>query len=205
MPTSGPKRVGEPKNGVPCDDGRFAAGIRSDTLTGVERSLLASVREESGLTQTDLAERSRTSRPTLSAYEHGRISPTLETFERILAAAGFRLGAIPLLRWQEVDVGRGRVCAVPDRLPDLPVEEAMRTVDLPLHLDWSRSRRVVDLADRHDRARTYEIVLREGRPSDIASIVDGALLVDLWDEIVLPTRLRAAWQPLIERATRSRA
>ena len=34
---------------------------------------------------------SGTSRTTLSAYEHGRKSPTLETAGRILDAAGFRL------------------------------------------------------------------------------------------------------------------
>jgi hypothetical protein len=71
---------------------------------------------------------------------------------------------------------------------------------MPLHLEWSRARRVVDLADRRQRARVYEVVLREGRPIDIESIIDGALLVDLWDELVVPKRLRSAWQPLIDAA-----
>ena len=44
----------------------------------------------------------------------------------------------------------------------------------------------MNLANRRERARTYETVLREGRPADIIDIVDGALLVDLWDELVLP-------------------
>ncbi len=39
----------------------------------------------------------------------------------------------------------------------------------------------------------YEIVLREGVPSDILTYVDGALLVDLWDELVLPREVRTAW------------
>jgi hypothetical protein len=30
--------------------------------------------------------------------------------------------------------------------------------------------------------------------------VDGVLLVDLWDELVLPTYVRAAWAPLIQDA-----
>jgi hypothetical protein len=30
--------------------------------------------------------------------------------------------------------------------------------------------------------------------------VDGALLVDLWPELVLPRDLRAAWSPLINQA-----
>lgn len=69
---------------------------------------------------------------------------------------------------------------------------------MPLHLDWSRRGRSVDLADRNQRARAYELVLREGRALDIESIVDGALLVDLWDDLVLPRRLRTVWQPPID-------
>jgi len=103
--------------------------------------------------------------------------------------------------WYDVDLGRGRIAPVPDRLPDLPTRQALRVVDVPLHLDWSPPGRSADLADRQQRARVYEVVLREGRPADIESIVDGALLVDLWDEIVLPGRLRMAWQPVID-ATR---
>jgi hypothetical protein len=105
-----------------------------------------------------------------------------------------------VLRWQDVEVGGGRAAAVPDRLPDLPAREAVRRLEMPLHLDWSRPGRAVDLSDRRQRARAYEAVLREGRPEDIESIVDGALLVDIWDDLVLPRRLRTAWQPLIFEA-----
>lgn len=164
----------------------------------VSSSLLSTVREAAGLSKADLAEHAGTSRPTLSAYEHGRVSPTLDTFERILAAAGYRLVASPVLEWHEVDLGHGRTAAVSDHLPDLPVDQALRRMELPLHLEWSRPQRTVDLADRRQRARAYEVTLREGRPSDIESIVDGALLVDQWDELVLPRRLRAAWQPVID-------
>ena len=165
------------------------------------KSLLASIRERTGLSQAELAGRAGTSRPTLSAYEHGRISPTLDTFERILAAAGYRLRAVPVIVWREVEVGRGRIAAIPDRLPDLTATEALRQLVLPLHLAWSGPQRTVDLSDRQQRALAYEVVLREGRPVDVESIVDGALLVDLWDALVLPRRLRAAWQPLIDDVT----
>jgi hypothetical protein len=40
--------------------------------------------------------------------------------------------------------------------------------------------------------------LQEGRPADILAYVDGALLVDLWDDLVLPRAVRAAWSPVIE-------
>lgn len=160
--------------------------------------LLSRAREAAGLSKAELAARAGTSRPTLSAYEHGRVSPSLDTAERILAAAGYRLITTPTLHWHDVDLGRGRTASVPDHLPDLPAREAVRELDVPLHLDWSRPGRSADLADRQQRARVYEVVLREGRPADIESIVDGALLVDQWDEIVLPRRLRTAWQPVID-------
>jgi transcriptional regulator with XRE-family HTH domain len=35
------------------------------------------------------------SRPTLSAYEHGRKSPTVATFARLLSGAGWELAAQP--------------------------------------------------------------------------------------------------------------
>jgi hypothetical protein len=52
--------------------------------------------------------------------------------------------------------------------------------------------RVFDLRSRGDRARVYEIVLQEGRPADILAYVDGALLADLWDDLVFPRAVRSA-------------
>jgi hypothetical protein len=42
-------------------------------------------------------------------------------------------------------------------------------------------------------------VLREGTKNDLLTYVDGALLVDLWDDLILPASLRTAWEPLIAR------
>lgn len=165
---------------------------------GMSSTLISRAREAAGLSKADLAERAGTSRPTLSAYEHGRVSPMLDTVERVLEAAGYRLAITPLLHWHEVAVGRSRTVFVPDHLPELPTQEAVRVMDLPLHLKWSGQGRSVNLADRRQRALIYEVVLREGRPVDIESIIDGALLVDLWDELVLPRRLRVAWEPLVD-------
>lgn len=114
-----------------------------------------------------------------------------------MGVTGHRLTAVPVLSCEEVEVRGGRAVVVPDRLPELPVQEAVRTFTMPVHLDWSRSDRTVDLADHGQRARAYEIVLREGTPADIEGMVDGALLVDLWSELVLPKRIRTAWRPLI--------
>jgi integrase len=86
---------------------------------------------------------------------------------------------------------------VPERLPRLPVANALATVELPLHLDWSSPDRTVDLGDRRQHARCYEVVLREGTPTDIDTYVDGALLVDVWDDLVLPADIRRAWRDVI--------
>jgi transcriptional regulator with XRE-family HTH domain len=159
--------------------------------------LLEQVRASSGLTQEELARRAGTSRPTLSAYEHGRKSPTVATFARLLSGAGWELAAQPHVSFTQQPSPRGRPTWVPDRLPRLDVAHALAEVELPLHLNWSTPGRVFDLRSRADRARVYEIVLQEGRPADILAYVDGALLVDLWDDLVLPRAVRSAWVPLI--------
>jgi transcriptional regulator with XRE-family HTH domain len=167
----------------------------------MKSSLLSAARAEAGMSVTELARRAGTSRPTVSAYEHGHVSPTLDTLERLLAATGNQLTVTPITHWTQVAVGRGRIAFVPDRLPDLAVTQALRTTTLPIHLDWSSPSRKVRLADRRQRLQAYEVVLREGRPVDIESIVDGSLLVDGWRDMFLPVALRGAWQPLVDRIT----
>ena len=163
---------------------------------------LAAVRRAAGMSQAQWAQAAGTSRPTLSAYEHGRKSPTLQTVERLLAAAGFELQARPRSQWTAVGVGRGRVAWVPSALPRLDPAAALREVVLPLELDWSDPGRRYDLADRSQRARVYEIVLREGDPTHIAALVDGVRLVDLWLDLVLPPEVRRAWAGLVDPITR---
>lgn len=163
----------------------------------VAANVLVQAREAAGLSQAQLAERSGTSRPTLSAYENGHKSPTLRTAGRILAAAGFELSITPHAAFRRVTDDRGRPIWVPTGLARLSHERALATVELPLHLNWSERGRRFDLRDRRQRARVYEIVLREGGPEDVRAYVDGALLVDLWDELVLPRAVRAAWDHVV--------
>jgi transcriptional regulator with XRE-family HTH domain len=160
-------------------------------------ALLEQVRHAAGLTQDDLAVRVGTSRTTLSAYEHGRKSPTLATVERIVAGAGFTLCVEPLVSFREMRTRRGRPFFVPDRLWRLPVAAALATVTLPLELNWSQPGARWSLADRRERARCYEVVLVEGRSVDLASFVDGALLVDVWGDLVLPAEIRQQWEPIV--------
>jgi transcriptional regulator with XRE-family HTH domain len=159
--------------------------------------LLEQARASAGLTQEELARRVGTSRPALSAYEHGRKSPTVATFARLLSGAGWELAALPHVSFTQLPSRSGRPVWAPDRLPRLEVARALARVELPLHLNWSQPGRVFDLRSRADRARVYEIVLQEGRPADILAYVDGALLVDLWDDLVLPRAVRSAWSPAV--------
>src|SRR5687767_5515311 len=55
-------------------------------------------RRRAGLSQQELAARAGTSQATLSAYENGRKQPTVETFDRLLAAAALRLVVEPAER-----------------------------------------------------------------------------------------------------------
>jgi transcriptional regulator with XRE-family HTH domain len=167
--------------------------------------LLERIRGNAGLTQEELARRAGTSRTTLSAYEHGRKSPTVATFARLLSEAGYELAAQPQVSFTPHPASHGRSTWVPDRLPRLDTAHALDVVELPLHLNWSAPGRVFDLQSRADRARVYEIVLQEGRPADILAYVDGALLLDLWDDLVLPRPVRSAWTPVIQVSGRAAA
>lgn len=160
--------------------------------------LITRARRAAGLSQAELARRAGTSRTTLSAYEHRRKSPSLDTLDRLLAAAGYELAAHPVIRFSTIPGPRGRSVVVPDRLPRLEVEVALAAVVLPVTLNWSDYGRVYRLANRSDRARLYETVLLEGTAADVVRYIDGVLLVDLWQDLVLPAWVRSAWTPVID-------
>ncbi|MGI5220592.1 helix-turn-helix transcriptional regulator [Nocardia sp. CA-290969] len=162
----------------------------------VER-LLTQAREAAGLSQAGLAQAAGTSQPTLSSYERGQKSPTLETAARIVGEAGFEFALTPKIDFVEAGTIRGRPISTPTVLPRLAPEKALAMVELPLHLNWSDRGRRYNLRDRRQRARVYEIVIREGGPADILAYIDGVLLVDIWNELVLPPAIRAAWERVI--------
>lgn len=162
-------------------------------------TIIEQARRRAGLTQLELSERAATSRPTLSAYESGRKSPTLDTAERILRVAGFEIAIDRVPEFRRVKSGRGRPFYVADALWRLPIEQALARTELPLSVNWSEPGRTYDLADRRQRTRCYEAVLREGMPRDIVRYVDGALLVDLWSDLVLPRQIRSEWDEVVAR------
>lgn len=160
--------------------------------------LIEHARRLAGLTQADLAKLAGTSRPTLSAYESGRKSPNLATAERILEVAGFSLSLDPAIEFTEHFTNERRPFYVANRLWRLPVEQALATVVLPIHLNWSTTGQEFDLRNRRQRLHCYEIVLREGNGNDIVKYIDGVLLSDLWPDIFLPRIIKTAWAVLIE-------
>jgi hypothetical protein len=121
-----------------------------------------------------------------------------ETAARVLAAAGQELTTEPRVEFVEHALSRGRTTSVPTNLPRLPLRQALATITLPLHLNWTQPNREFKLSDRDRRARLYEIVLREGTPEDVLTYIDGALLVDLWDSLVLPDDVRTAWSDVVD-------
>ncbi|MGI9003599.1 MAG: hypothetical protein ACR2GH_18410 [Pseudonocardia sp.] len=107
--------------------------------------------------------------------------------------------------------GSDRSATRPGWVRDVPVPDVLDelqgpltgTVGLPARLFWSGSQpRTVrwDLADPARRRDLYEIVLVEGTLDDVRQFVNGAPLVELWDQMYLPRWVRAAWSPLIDSA-----
>ena len=176
---------------------QFPNDIQTGIIDDMTGSLIERARWGSGLSQRELARLAGTSQSTLSMYEHGTKSPTLAVAERILNATGHELHLVPRVVFTTFTGPRGEPFAVPDGLWRLEPKDATASVVLPQHLHWSGPSRVYHLRDRRDRARVYEIVLREGEPTDLLTYVDGAFLIDLWEDLVIPADIRSAWGPLI--------
>ena len=159
-------------------------------------TVLFDARTAAGLTQAELETRSGVARPNIAAFEAGRREPRWETATRTLEATGATIDIVEPIVWTWT-TGR-RPYAVPSTLWRSPLRDAFRSFTPGPHLWWSGPAPWFDLSDRDDRARAYELVLREGQPDDIRSVVDGALLIDAWPELVIPAELRRAWQPIID-------
>lgn len=100
----------------------------------------------------------------------------------------------------DAPTARHRPFVLPASLEDLDGPTMDGRVRLPTHLDWSVGR-VYDLADPVDRRRVYELVLREGSLDDLRRYVDVELLIQQFDELVLPNEIRTAWAGLLGSRT----
>jgi len=159
--------------------------------------VLSQARRIAGLTQAEVSALSGVARPNIAAFESGRREPRWHTAVLTLEAAGATIDIAQPVTWSWTN-GR-RPYAVPSALWRLPIDDTFRVLTPGFRLWWSGLSPQFNLADRSDRCRAYELVLREGTPDDIASVVDGALLVDAWHDLILPAELRQAWQHLIDR------
>jgi len=81
----------------------------------------------------------------------------------MLDVTGTRLAAEPKVSFEtRVRSVQGRPFDVPDQLPRLPVQRAMRDVQMPTRLIWSGQVRELRLSDRADRADAHRAALIGG-------------------------------------------
>jgi hypothetical protein len=133
----------------------------------------------------------------LSAYERRRKAPSLDVTERLMWAAGCDLGIVTRVEFSDHFAPRIGTFHVPDRLWRVEVPMCFAKVVMPDLLKRTRQG-LWDLGDRTDRRRLYEMLLVLGAPEQIMRWVEGALLVDLWRELELPTPVRAAWASVVQ-------
>lgn len=164
-------------------------------------TIIELARRASRLSQAELARRAGTSQPTLSAYERRKKSPSLDVTERLMHAADCDLGIVTRVRFQEHFARSVGTFHVANRLWRVDVPLCFARVVMP-DLTKRTDQGLWNLRDREDRHRLYGMLLTLGRPEDILSYVDGALLVDLWGEIDLPPAVREAWNPIVQAGAR---
>ena len=91
------------------------------------------------MTQRDLAHATGVAQPAIARIERGAVSPSMETLERLLAATGVMLEAVPRLG---IGVDRTLIGAAMRRSPEervLAAGRAARALDI-----WTREARRVD-------------------------------------------------------------
>lgn len=154
--------------------------------------LIEHARRVRGLTQTQLAAKAGTSQATLSAYERGLKSPTLKVASRILEAAGFDINLRVHIDWTEHHPPGIVAFWAPSILWGVETPDCFATLTMP---DFIRNTgmRDWDMRDREQRKGAYEQLIRRSSPFQMIRWMDGALLVDVWDELDLPDPVRDAW------------
>jgi transcriptional regulator with XRE-family HTH domain len=169
-------------------------------------AVLRTARAKAGLTQRQLGAAAGTSQAAIARYEAGAVLPDLRTLARLVEACGFHL-VLDLEPQRQIGEPGGRTGqesavmrppAIPHDLEDPSIDKASGVVELPLRVQWSGRRRY-DLSDRRDRARVYELVLREGTHDDVRRFVRLDHLEELWEELLLPPHVRAAWEQRITK------
>lgn len=99
---------------------------------------LQKARADAKLSMRELSERAHVAASTVSRIESGQVTPTLPTYERLLAACGEVLDTVPM-----------NAPSI-DSLTDAWDEKASRP-------DWTRIRNFLDTLDRHPEYRSVAI------------------------------------------------
>ncbi len=173
--------------------------ISDNRLMQARTSIIETARRAAGMSQQELADRARTTQSAISEYESGRKSPTLAVTKRLLAAVSADLTVVPRVEFFYDEQPDGRLFFVPDRLWSVPPPLCFARVQL-FGTESLGRKAALDLSNRRDRIRFYQLVLTHGTPEMIREAVDGALLVDAWRDLSLPESIRDAWAPLITAA-----
>ena len=179
---------GSPKNGE--------ISLVGDNGGVVRPTIIELARRGAGLTQAELAARAGTTQSAVSMYERRRKVPLLDVAERLMQAAGADLGMVTTVRWEAELVTPVSGFFYPSRLWRVEVPGCFDTVRMADHVGGT-DQEEWDLRDRDDRSRLYENLLVAGAADQIMRWVDGALLIDVWDELNLPPRIRSAWEPAV--------
>lgn len=131
----------------------------------------------------------------MSLYERGLKMPSFAVADRIVQAAGYRLDIVTQVKfWPHSSTRVGRYW-VPDRLWRGTLPTCFARVDID---DLAAGRPIrYNLRRRSQRRKLYERLIRSGTPEQMMEWIDGALLVDIWDELSIPKAIRETWQPVI--------
>lgn len=124
--------------------------------------------------------------------------PTCSSLGRGSRSHGRRLVAMARTRTSTLGPA-ARPVATPDEFDDRGTPRASGIVTLPLHVRWSEPVVAYDMGIRQDRIRVYEQVLREGTEADVLHYIDPEELMRLFDELVLPLKVRQTWQQWFAR------
>lgn len=162
--------------------------------------LLERARRARGLTQARLAAISGTSQATVSAYERGLKSPSLKVASRILAAMDHEFALRAHVDWVEHHPPGIVKFWAPSMLWSVGPPTCFATLEIPDFIK-NTGMRTWDMRDRDERKGVYEQLIRRGDPEQMIRWMDGALLVDLWEELDLPDPVRQKWEPAIRLAT----
>jgi transcriptional regulator with XRE-family HTH domain len=162
--------------------------------------VIEEARLASGLGQAELAALSRTSQPTLSAYERGKKTPGLAVAERIVNAAGWNIALQPRVSFTEHPAPPGFrfPFTVPDRLWRLEAPACFRTIKFFDLTDEDNDKFWWDLSIRADRKLVYERLLTYGDEGSLRLYLDAALLIDLWPEVDVPEPMHTHWAAVID-------